>query len=254
MGPSTVYADLVIDDGSQGDQFDEAKQPASLKDIVCKVLDLAPEDLSPDVPFTAYGLDSLSAASLSYALSPLLRISQIQLLADISLRHLEERLEEAVLEAPPAPTADKSETKVEEKETRPKTCGKLSKTDEMVEMVERYAATFPDVKVSTATQPARKTVFVTGTTGSLGAHMIARLLPSSDVEKVYVFMRKREGEVTLLERQRTAFKERGLDDVALKSPKLVLVEGDLSTPGLGIPRDVFRQVCVRRLNETKPAN
>ncbi|KAI0364399.1 ketoacyl-synt-domain-containing protein [Pilatotrama ljubarskyi] len=93
MGPSALYEDLVpvqSADVVEASVFDGA---SSLKEVVCGVLDIAPEDLSSDVPFTSYGLDSLSAAALSHALRPFLAISQLQLLADINLRELEARLE-----------------------------------------------------------------------------------------------------------------------------------------------------------------
>ena len=92
MGPSAMYNHLVpASTDQQGSTTDEGA--SSIKDVVCKVLDIAPIDLSADVPFTSYGLDSLSAAALSFALRPLLSISQIQLLADLNLRELEKRAE-----------------------------------------------------------------------------------------------------------------------------------------------------------------
>ena len=84
-----MYAHFVTDEGKTEGLLGEATG-ASIRDIVCNILNLAPEDLSADVPFTTYGLDSLSAASLSHALTHLVRISQIQLLADVTLRKLED--------------------------------------------------------------------------------------------------------------------------------------------------------------------
>ncbi|KAI0068519.1 ketoacyl-synt-domain-containing protein [Artomyces pyxidatus] len=92
MGDSSMYAHLLRGD-SPSDTGDAA--PLSLNKIVSQVLDIAEEDLSPDVPLTSYGLDSLSAASLSYALRPLLAISQLQLLADVNLRQLQSRCDDA---------------------------------------------------------------------------------------------------------------------------------------------------------------
>ena len=93
IGASTMYAHLVSEDEPSGLAHGTG-QPTSIKNIVCKVLDVDPKDISADVPLTTYGLDSLSAATLSYALAPILRISQIQLLADISLHQLEDRVSE----------------------------------------------------------------------------------------------------------------------------------------------------------------
>jgi acyl transferase domain-containing protein/aryl carrier-like protein len=89
LGNSPMYAHYVTDEGKTEGLLGEATG-ASIKEIVCNILNVAPEDLSADVPFTTYGLDSLSAASLAHALTHLVRISQIQLLADVTLRKLED--------------------------------------------------------------------------------------------------------------------------------------------------------------------
>ncbi|KAI0768339.1 ketoacyl-synt-domain-containing protein [Trametes elegans] len=98
-GKSPLFADLVpaaatLDTSdAKGDTM--GKPAGTIKDVVCKVLEIAAEDLSADVPFTSYGLDSLSAAALSHALRPLVAISQLQLLADVNLRDVEEKMEAA---------------------------------------------------------------------------------------------------------------------------------------------------------------
>ena len=63
--------------------------------VVCRVLDLNPDEISIDVSLTLYGLDSVSASALSLALRLLLVISQVQLLADVTIKQLQSRLEEA---------------------------------------------------------------------------------------------------------------------------------------------------------------
>ncbi|KAI1785117.1 hypothetical protein LXA43DRAFT_1100677 [Ganoderma leucocontextum] len=78
MGPSKLYDHLVPQDTSEGGGAQQdASGSQSLVQIVCRVLDLKVEDVSAEVPLTAYGLDSLSAASLSYSLRPLLAVLQI---------------------------------------------------------------------------------------------------------------------------------------------------------------------------------
>ncbi|KAJ7629671.1 KR domain-containing protein [Mycena polygramma] len=96
LGPSAMYDHLVPVDIETGDNPEEpASKSKGITDIICDALSLAIEDLSPEVPLTSYGLDSLSASTLSYALRPLLQvqISQIQLLADMTLNELNTRLE-----------------------------------------------------------------------------------------------------------------------------------------------------------------
>ncbi|KAI0653728.1 ketoacyl-synt-domain-containing protein [Cubamyces menziesii] len=93
MGASPLFDDLVPAQDADAEDASAEKSSSNLKDVVCKILDVAPEDLSLDVPFTSYGLDSLSAAALSYALRPFINISQLQLLADLSLKELQARME-----------------------------------------------------------------------------------------------------------------------------------------------------------------
>ena len=65
----------------------------NMTDVVIKLLEFEPAEFSANVPFTAYGLDSLSAARLAFVLRPYVTISQLQLLSDISLHDLETRIE-----------------------------------------------------------------------------------------------------------------------------------------------------------------
>ncbi|KAI0325192.1 ketoacyl-synt-domain-containing protein [Cubamyces sp. BRFM 1775] len=95
MGVSPMYDNLVPAQFASMPESPSDMPATTLKDVVCKVLEVAPEDLSLDVPFTSYGLDSLSAAALSYALRPFLAISQLQLLADITMKGLQARVEVA---------------------------------------------------------------------------------------------------------------------------------------------------------------
>ncbi|TFY67380.1 hypothetical protein EVJ58_g1650 [Rhodofomes roseus] len=62
---------------------------AQMAAIVRGVLGVSAEDFSPETPFTAYGVDSLSAARLAFMLRPYVEVTQLQLLADMSLRGLE---------------------------------------------------------------------------------------------------------------------------------------------------------------------
>ncbi|KAH9944952.1 ketoacyl-synt-domain-containing protein [Epithele typhae] len=96
LGPSPLYDHLVLDnalaDIATGAGADGG---ASLLSIVCAVLELDPEEVDVSVPLTAYGLDSVSAAALSFALRPLLAVSQVQLLVDLSVKDLQSRIEGA---------------------------------------------------------------------------------------------------------------------------------------------------------------
>ncbi|KAG9217913.1 hypothetical protein CCMSSC00406_0005283 [Pleurotus cornucopiae] len=98
----------------------------------------------------------------------------------------------------------------------------------------RYTASFPQ-RISAVNGHANGVadgdiVFVTGTTGSLGSAVLAKLVHDSAVKKVYAF--NRGAKVPLLDRQKSALRSRGYNEAIATSPKVVLVEGELSALGL----------------------
>ncbi|KZT25652.1 hypothetical protein NEOLEDRAFT_1201581 [Neolentinus lepideus HHB14362 ss-1] len=111
MCPSLIGSRFLPKASAAAVEVEDAQGSSSLKDIICKVLEVPPDDLAPDVPLTAHGLDSLSATSLSSALAHVVSISQIQLLADVTLQQLDARAEEAA-----ATKAGSGEAKVSERQ------------------------------------------------------------------------------------------------------------------------------------------
>ena len=94
IGPSPLYNHLVPEDVEDNVDSQAGVDPSALLlQTVCRVLDLKEEEVSIDVPLRTYGIDSLSAAALSFALRPLLAVSQVQLLADVTIKYMQSRLE-----------------------------------------------------------------------------------------------------------------------------------------------------------------
>ncbi|KAF8908295.1 acetyl-CoA synthetase-like protein [Mucidula mucida] len=85
----------------------------------------------------------------------------------------------------------------------------------------------------------RKRVLITGTTGSLGCHLLATLLADPDVEAVAAV--NRPGAVATEMRQRNAFLNHGLDAGLLQSPKLSLFVMNLSR-GVSLPNEVIKSL------------
>jgi len=95
LGPSVLYDYMVrtsqsADAGGDGQNLREA-----LQTLILQFVDVSLDDFSPEVPLTAYGLDSISAGRLSFGLRPFIVVSQMQLLADLSLLDIEARIEKA---------------------------------------------------------------------------------------------------------------------------------------------------------------
>ena len=85
MGRSSLYDHLVPSDGEESVDLKSQDRPSAIRNIVMKYIDVDPEDFFSSAPLSSYGLDSLTAAQLSYDLQPFIAITQLQLLADTSL-------------------------------------------------------------------------------------------------------------------------------------------------------------------------
>lgn len=115
---------------------------------------------------------------------------------------------------------------------------------ELQALVEKYTETFPArpaVNGSGRSLPAGDAYLLTGTTGGLGSNMLARLLASPTVMRVYAFNRPSRS-ATSEARQRSAFEKRGLDTSLLSSNKLVYVEGDLNAPTFALNDGLYEEV------------
>ena len=84
----------------QGEHVDQT----NLRDKLLALLGVSTSDFLPQVPFTAYGMDSLSATRLSQELRPYVTISQMQLLGGMTWDQLRARVDETKGAAETAPT------------------------------------------------------------------------------------------------------------------------------------------------------
>ncbi|TFK49005.1 polyketide synthase [Heliocybe sulcata] len=228
MGSSPVFQHLLPETSAAS--AEDTQGSSSIKDIICQLLEVAPDDVAPDVPLTAYGLDSLSATSLSSALAPIVAISQIQLLADVTLQQLEARAEEAAPVKASAGEAQVSQTQ--------------DPSHELFAMVEKFSADFPVVEPANdiASKSNDQVILITGTRGSLGAHMLARLLQVPHVTKIFALLRKSDSGRSTLDLQQEAVGTRGIDPVILNSDKLELFESDLTKPYLGLSEEIYERI------------
>ncbi len=115
---------------------------------------------------------------------------------------------------------------------------------ELQALVDEFTKSFPAriaVNGSAHTPSSGNVYFLTGSTGGLGSNMLAHLLQTSDVERIYAFNRPSKSS-TSQERQLSAFKQRGLDTSLLSSGKIVYVEGDLSASGFALDDKLYEEV------------
>ncbi|KAF4610095.1 hypothetical protein D9613_010628 [Agrocybe pediades] len=115
----------------------------------------------------------------------------------------------------------------------------VSRTDAIEEMIARYSIGL-EHPISAGTQPANGTVaLVTGTTGNLGSQVLEILIKDNSVTKVYALNRA-SGDAK--KRHADRFKDKGFNVDLLSSPKLVLLEGDITQKNAGLEKDVYQEL------------
>lgn len=130
---------------------------------------------------------------------------------------------------------------------------KATKVSEMRSLVTKYTSNFPTrrhVPSSEPTPPLSSpgpvldTVLLVGSRGGIGANLLAQLLQSAQVGRVYALNRARTDGKTDQKRQADEFDVQGLGNSLAYSEKLALLEGDTAHPTLGLPDSVFAKVRI----------
>lgn len=100
---------------------------------------------------------------------------------------------------------------------------------------------FKDQSAQRLPGPKDEIILLTGSTGSFGSHILAHVLSTPGVARVFA-MNRRSDNRELLTRQTSAFEERGLDVSLLQSERLLLLEGDLHEEKLGLSSKIYDEV------------
>lgn len=119
------------------------------------------------------------------------------------------------------------------------TSGKGSSEEAIEAMIAKYSANLPRRAPSSRKAPSEIVVLLTGSTGNLGSYALVALLQEPNVRKVYTLNRPSADPV---QRQKDAFRERGLPIDVLDSPKWTNLSGDVSKANLGLADTVFAEV------------
>jgi hypothetical protein len=118
-------------------------------------------------------------------------------------------------------------------------------TNAMEQLITKYSfADSPfDSGVSSPANAEDVVVLLTGSTGSLGSHVLEGLLRDANVAKVYTL--NRPGSMTSAARHLSRFQDKGLDVDLLASLKLVHLASDYSTDNLGLSSQQYDEVdCI----------
>ncbi|KZW01287.1 hypothetical protein EXIGLDRAFT_830237 [Exidia glandulosa HHB12029] len=209
----------------------------SIDDVIRAVLDVSASDFAAEVPLTSYGLDSLSAARLAQELKSFMKVTQMQLLSGISTNDLRERIEKS--------KSDDSGSAVQGNGVALSSLETSASRDEdeMLRLVQDLAQGLQRNPVSPSESElelAGGVILITGTTGTLGAAILARLASHPDISKIYALNRgDAEG---LEERQQRAFVLRGLTVDLEAKLKIVHVSAILHQPDLGVAPSLMKEM------------
>ncbi|KEP48049.1 putative acetyl-CoA synthetase-like protein [Rhizoctonia solani 123E] len=107
-------------------------------------------------------------------------------------------------------------------------------------MIQKYDSDWPRQEARSVRPVQKERVVVTGTTGGLGSHLLAQLLESDRVEKVWAMNRK--SSKGNREREVASFEDKQLDVSLLKSKKLVFMDTDLEDPKLGLRDEAYDEI------------
>ncbi|KIK55529.1 hypothetical protein GYMLUDRAFT_837603 [Collybiopsis luxurians FD-317 M1] len=111
----------------------------------------------------------------------------------------------------------------------------------MEDMISLYSQGL-DAPITSCTKIASKTVvLLTGSTGNLGAQILASLLENDSVGLVYTLNRS-SSRISIQQRHLERFEDKGLDINLLKSDRLIHLEGESSQSRLGLAGDVFNKL------------
>lgn len=111
----------------------------------------------------------------------------------------------------------------------------------MLAMVTTYCANFP-THAPSVEAPAKDTVLVTGTTGSLGCALLSKLLETPEVQHIYALNRIGEDGRDLVQRQQDRLHEWGFNPEIVYDKKITLLEVDMSVTRLGLEDDLYEKV------------
>ncbi|KAF5392669.1 hypothetical protein D9757_000930 [Collybiopsis confluens] len=112
----------------------------------------------------------------------------------------------------------------------------------IMDMISRYSQGLDSAVVPCLDAPPSKTVvLLTGSTGNLGAQILALLLANHSIDTVYTLNRP-STRMSILQRHLERFQDKEFDCSLLSSEKLIHLEGNTSQPKLGLTDDVYEEI------------
>ncbi|KAF7192617.1 Adenylate-forming reductase [Pseudocercospora fuligena] len=192
------------------------------------------EELDSQTDLFAYGVDSAACLQIRHAVSALLPEKSPALpMTIVQDRGTIQQLSETILDIRNG------------RETR-----RDSHSDELALMeglVEQYSQFHADASTTAAClkdsskNNEAKTVLMTGATGALGSHLLARLLENSTVSRIHLLLRG-DNQEAAKQRVLKVLEQRKLAAANAFQTKVVIHTCTLSNPRLGLPEEIYLQL------------
>ncbi|KAH8110852.1 acetyl-CoA synthetase-like protein [Phellopilus nigrolimitatus] len=119
-----------------------------------------------------------------------------------------------------------------------------AKSRELEALVSKYTTDFPTFVAGEESRDGGDgdVVLLTGSTGSIGSNILAKLIESKAVKRIYAMSRSSADGVSVKERHFKAFKRESLDSRLLEDARVRFLEGDASHPDFAIDPKQFVEV------------
>ena len=213
---------LYADEGYSSDpnqDVEDAELAAKVHAVFARALPSFQKHTSVDVDIFSLGVDSLDVLALTNALNKAIRGANVtapMIYSHPTVSQLAEALSGNISKSSGQPAAP------------------LTREEKMQKMVAKYTRDMVRSKQATSAPkpPSKHTVVITGSTGSLGSHILEQLLQNPDVEKVYC-MNRSDAEA----RQKVAFKQHNHD--LTNFSKAAFLKTDFAADRFGLPEDTY---------------
>ncbi|KAJ3793868.1 hypothetical protein GGU11DRAFT_690910 [Lentinula aff. detonsa] len=219
IGPSYSTSHLLSSKLHQVMPLDSKYNPIDqLIDLVLTYIDVPANEFATNVPLISYGLDSLSASHLSFSLQKQLsvKISQIRLLSNVTVDDMLVLLHAATGSRTLFPELDLTPMHLSEQ---------LQKLYlDYIDNASWNAHKELTQKLTAQAHPQapKQAVLLTGSTGTLGSHILHHLMNTPDVYYIYVLIRGYDNTNSNLDSlQAAAFAREGLRWWSCSKVKLI---------------------------------
>ncbi|PPJ49897.1 hypothetical protein CBER1_04982 [Cercospora berteroae] len=215
-----------------------------VSDVVSSIVSTtnAQSKLESDTDLFAYGVDSVACVQIRHAVSRLLPQGSKRLPLTIvqdtgSINQLSKVLIDLRHDRDPEPSSTHEQTKLMRSFVK-----KYSQLDAPIAaQLHQSTLTPPRTPSPTQTEP-RRTILLTGTTGSLGSHLLCQHVARSEVSRIHVLVRGASQQAAE-ERVRKALVSRKLPVPADFERKVMIHISNLSASRLGLAADVYAKLA-----------